>query len=74
MDAIEREQTRCVRRDPVTNIYSIVSGTKSVQEKREQHARESQLCADAVVYWERVGHKKNAADCLLRAQIHAAKS
>lgn len=74
LDAIEREQTRCVRRDPVTNVYSIVSGTKSAKEKREQHAREAPLCADAATHWERAGEKKKAAECRLLAQVHASQS
>lgn len=74
LDAIEREPTRCVRRDPVTNVYSIVSGTKSAREKREQHTKEAPLCADAALYWERAGNKKNAAECQLLAAIHSANA
>jgi hypothetical protein len=74
LDAIEREQTRCVRRDPMTDTYVIVSGVKSAQEKREQHAREAPLCADAAVFWERAGNKKNAAECRTLAAFHLAQS
>ena len=74
LDAIEREQTRCVRRDPMTDTYVIVSGVKSDQEKRLQHAKEAPLCADAADFWERVGEKKKAAECRLLASIHAHQS
>jgi hypothetical protein len=74
LDAIEREQTRLVRRDPVSGAYTIVSGTKSEHEKRDQHAREAPLCADAADYWARVGNKKNAAECRILAALHATQS
>jgi hypothetical protein len=74
LDAIECEPTRLVRRDPVTNVYTIVYGVKSAQEKREQHAREAPLCADAVDYWTRIGHANNAAECRLLAVLHAKQS
>lgn len=74
LDDIELEPTRCVRRDPMTDTYAIVSGTKSAQEKREQHAREAPLCADAAIFWERVGEKKKAAECALLSEMHARLS
>jgi len=74
LDAIDREQTRCVRRDPMTDTYIIVSGIKSDQEKREQHAKEAPLCADAAEFWERAGEKKKAAECRLLASSHARLS
>jgi len=74
LDAIEREPIRCVRRDPMTDTYIVVTGIKSDQEKRLQHAVEAPLCADAAAFWERVGNKKKAAECRLLASSHARLS
>jgi hypothetical protein len=74
MNEAERMQTRLVSFDPLAKRYCIVSGVKSDQEKREQHARELPLCVDAALYWERAGNKKNAADCRILAALHTERS